>query len=94
MPNTDRLTRTSDPGAACPKCRESFTIKSACINTKWSTEYQTLRWTEDTNTQVQHIVMNSQQVPKVVEVKILKSTQWKDKCRGSEVLGAREDPGR
>ena len=73
------------------KCRESVTIKSACSNTKWSTEYQTLHWSlkdsgtgkdcrtfdqrdsfectsEDSNTQVQHIDMNSQKVPKVVEV--------------------------
>ena len=30
--------------SSVPKCRESFTIKSACSNIKWRTEYQTLRW--------------------------------------------------
>ena len=63
------------------KCRESFTIKSACSNTQWSTVYQTLHWSlkdsrnqqrlqrlsEVYNTQVQQIVMNSQKAPQTVE---------------------------
>ena len=61
------------------KCRESYTLKSVCSNTKYQTpakkslkdsgNMQRLhRLSEVYNTQVQYIVMNSQKAPQTVEV--------------------------
>ena len=81
MPNIDRRTRTADSGAEC-RSAESHPLSRAFAATQWSTVYQTLRWSlkdsgnrqrlhrlsEVYNTQVQHIVMNSQKAPQTVEV--------------------------
>ena len=81
MPNIDRSTRTADSGAEC-RSAESHPLSRAFAATQWSTVYQTLRWSlkdsgnrhrshrlsEGNNTQVQHIVMNSQKAPQTVDV--------------------------
>ena len=94
------------------KCSESFTVKSACSNTKWSTKYQTpakkslkdsghrkglqnvlikevvSNVRQKTNTQVQDMVMNSQKVPKVVEVP---KQQYTGKHEWEETLSSHDD---
>ena len=82
MSNIDQSTRTADSGAEC-RSAESHTLSRAFAATQWSTKYQTPakkslkdsrnrqrlhRLSEVYNTQVQHIVMNSQKVPQTVEV--------------------------
>ena len=77
MSNTDQLTRTSDSGVACRSAAEVSNSSEEEFE-RLRTQERNCRTfdqrgsfkcsSEVSNTQVQHMVMNSQKVPKVVEV--------------------------